>query len=60
MGLTARIWATKLGGGTDRGEEGEISAHVKAEVIGPFGAAAQKVNEVENDMEKSAQVFLYR
>ena len=37
------MWAFEvLGAGTDV-EGGEISAHVKAKVIGPFGAAAQKV-----------------
>ena len=41
LGLGTRIWASKLGGGYGRRRERRIC--VKAYVIDPFGATAQKV-----------------
>ena len=63
MDLWGGIWASQpefgprsWGRGTDGGEgeeeeeEGEISAYVKAWVIGPFGAAAQKESTGKRDV----------
>ena len=49
MGLKAKIWASRLGGGgvrrRRRRRRRKSPICVKAWVIDPFGAAAQKVEE---------------
>ena len=49
MGLQTEIWAWRLGGGgvrrRRRRRRRKFPICVKAEVIDPFGAAAQKRNE---------------
>ena len=45
LSLEAKIWAL-MQGGVEREEKGKFPVIVKAKVIGPFGAAAQKENQL--------------
>ena len=46
LSLEAKIWALMRGGGGEREEKGKFPVIVKAKVIGPLGAAAQKENQL--------------